>query len=86
MLKSYVCFDLETTGLSPLQCEIIEIAADLVCQGEIQKRFHTYVKPNTLIPTRITELTGITDEMVKDYVAGMTDRYSIMMYEKLFEK
>ena len=27
-----------------------------------------------------------TDEMVKDYVAGMTDRYSIMMYEKLFEK
>ncbi len=61
-----VVFDLETTGLSPRNCEIIEIAAVIVSGGQMGRRFHTYVKPSAPVPYEITQLTGITDDMVAD--------------------
>ena len=61
-----IVFDLETTGLKPTECEIIEIAAVLVKGGEIAERFHTHVKPKAPIPGEITSLTGISNEMVQD--------------------
>ena len=60
-----VVFDLETTGLSPRNCEIIEIAAVIVSGGQMGERFHTYVKPSAPVPYEITQLTGITDDMVE---------------------
>lgn len=59
-----VVFDLETTGLDPSNCEIIEIAAAIVQNGEVKERYHTYVKPSVSIPYKITELTGITNQTV----------------------
>ena len=59
-----VVFDLETTGLSPRNCEIIEIAAIVVKDGEEKETFHTYVSPTSPVPYEITKLTGIRDEMV----------------------
>ena len=61
-----VVFDLETTGLSAVGCEIIEIAALLVSGGRIRHRFHTYVRPSRPSPQKISELTGIMDVTVKD--------------------
>ena len=61
-----VVFDTETTGLSAVNCEIIEIAAFLVSGGEIRDSFHCYVKPTQPIPPRITELTGISNDTVRD--------------------
>ena len=61
-----VVFDLETTGLNPAVCEIIEIAAVKVKNGEITDSFHTYVKPVSSIPYEITQLTGIENDTVKD--------------------
>lgn len=61
-----IVFDLETTGLKPSECEIIEVAAVLVQGGEIRERFHTHVKPCGVISAEITSLTGITNEMVQD--------------------
>ena len=61
-----VVFDIETTGLNPSQDSIIEIGAVRVAQGEIIDRFSSFVHPHAAISPRITELTGITDEMVKD--------------------
>ncbi|MBR4955665.1 MAG: PHP domain-containing protein, partial [Clostridia bacterium] len=55
-----IVFDLETTGLDPKKCEIIEIAAAKLVNGEITDRYHQYVKPNELVPFEITKLTGIT--------------------------
>ncbi len=61
-----VVFDLETTGLNAYSCEIIEIAASIVADGKVKDKYHSYVKPLNPIPQKITDLTGITDEKVKD--------------------
>jgi len=61
-----VVFDIETTGLTPVDCEIIEIGAVVLKGSEIKEEYSTFVKPTHLIPTNIQQLTGITDEMVQD--------------------
>lgn len=59
-----IVFDIETTGLSPLECKIIEIGAVKVRNGEIVDVFDTYVDPECPIPDNITALTSIDDSMV----------------------
>ena len=66
MLKSYLAFDVETTGLSPESDEIIEIGALKVQDGKVCDRFITFVKPSEPVSERITEITGITNEMLQD--------------------
>ena len=62
----YVVFDIETTGLSVLNHKIIEIAAVRMKEGKEIDRFTTFVNPHEKIPYQITQLTSITDEMVRD--------------------
>ena len=62
----FVVFDIETTGLSPLNCKITEIGAVLLRNGEIVEKYNTFVNPGVHIPENITALTSITDEMVAD--------------------
>lgn len=64
--NSFVVFDIETTGLSPAQDEITEIGAVRVEDGKIIDRFHSLINPGVPIPEKIVELTGITDDMVKN--------------------
>lgn len=64
MLRSYIAFDIETTGLSPNENEIIEIGALKVREGKVQDRFMEFIKPKFPIPENITRLTGITNDMV----------------------
>lgn len=63
---TYVVFDLETTGFSPLNNKIIEIGAVKVVGGKITDRFSTFVNPEVPIPFKIEELTSIRDDMVLD--------------------
>lgn len=62
---TYVVVDIETTGLSPMSCEIIEIGAIKVLRNEIIERFQVLLKPSAPISSFITKLTGITNEMVE---------------------
>lgn len=64
MERSYVVFDLETTGLKPESAEIIEIGAVRIEGGRITERFQSFVNDGTIVPTHITELTGITTDML----------------------
>lgn len=63
---SFVVFDIETTGFSPVENNIIEIGAVKIENGEITDRFSTFVNPKEPIPYRIEKLTGINDSMVVD--------------------
>jgi len=64
--QTFVVFDIETTGLSPMKDEIIEIGAVKIEKGLITAQFSTFINPGFPIPYRITNLTGINDNMVKD--------------------
>ena len=64
--QEFVVFDLETTGLSRFADKITEIGAVRVVNGEITEIFNELVNPEKLIPDKVIELTGITNEMVMD--------------------
>lgn len=63
--SSFVVFDIETTGLDSLSNEIIEIGALKVSEGKVVDTFDHLIKPTTPINDFITNLTGITNEMVE---------------------
>lgn len=62
----FVVADIETTGLSPISDELLEIGAVKVQGGEILDTFHVMINPGRPIPPEVMKLTGITDAMVAD--------------------
>jgi CRISPR-associated protein Cas2 len=63
--ETYLVVDVETTGLSPMQHEIIEIGAIKVLEGQVEGEFHALVNIQKSIPPHIRKLTGISDEMLE---------------------
>lgn len=63
---SYVCIDLETTGLDPKRDKIIEIGAVKVEAGQVLAQWESFVNPRRKLEERIVELTGIRDEQLMD--------------------
>ncbi|MBM6968652.1 PolC-type DNA polymerase III [Pseudoramibacter alactolyticus] len=78
--EDYVVIDIETTGMSPKYDEIIELSAINVCNNQIQDHYSSLVQPpayltsdgdspeliTEFVPEFITELTGITNQMLSD--------------------
>ena len=66
MIKDYIAFDLETTGLRVEEDDIIEIGAVKVRNGKVCDRFIEFLKPTKTISSLVTSITGITNEMVSN--------------------
>ena len=64
--EEFVVFDTETTGLYVGNDQMIEIGAVKIKNGEITDRFDELINPNKKLPEKITLLTNITDDMLKD--------------------
>ena len=67
----FVIFDTETTGLDSEYDRLTQIAGLVFSGGRIYSSFDTMVDPERLIPRNITELTGISNDMVE--VAPLED-------------
>lgn len=65
-ISDYVVFDLETTGISWKQDEVVEISAIMVNGHKVVSEFTTLVNPGREIPYQASRVNGITDDMVKD--------------------
>lgn len=63
---TYVVVDVETTGLSPSYDDIIEIGAVKIVGGKISDTFSSLIKPRKAVDSFITELSGITNDMLSD--------------------
>lgn len=63
---NYIALDVETTGFSPDSCELLEIGAWKVENGVTVSAFKELIKPTGYIPTHITAINGITNEMVRN--------------------
>lgn len=63
-ITTFVCFDIETTGLSPDRDRIIEIGALKVIDGKIRETFCEFINPQMKLPPKIISLTGIRDDML----------------------
>lgn len=63
---NFVALDLETTGLRNRRDEIIEVAAVRISNYQVVDSFVSLVKPQKEIPYYIAEITGITNEMVRN--------------------
>lgn len=64
--SNYTIVDIETTGLSPMKNEIIELSAVKVRNDVVVDKFSSLVKPKGTINSFITGLTGISNEMVQN--------------------
>ena len=63
---TYVVFDVETTGLSAIYNDLIQVAASKMYKGNIIAEFDEFIDPGHPLSAFTTELTGITDEHVKN--------------------
>lgn len=60
----FVAVNIESSAVRPSEGEIIEIGAVIVKNGEVRDHFHTYIKSKEPLKLWISELTGVTDEML----------------------
>lgn len=63
-IENYVVYDLETTGLSSIHDEVIEVAAVKVRKGKVVDGFNELVNPGRSIPYAASRVNHITDAMV----------------------
>ncbi|KXT72327.1 DNA polymerase III polC-type [Streptococcus sp. DD10] len=62
----YIVFDIETTGLDKKECDIIQISAMKIVNGDKIEEFNHFIKPRRPLSDFTTELTGISNEDVQN--------------------
>ena len=65
-LSKFIAIDLETSGLNPKEDKIIEISACKFDNGKLTSSWTRLINPNIKLSHTVTQITGITDEMLQD--------------------
>lgn len=79
-LNDICVFDFETTGLDHVNDRVIEMAAIRVINGTVVATFSAFLQFDGVIPTKITEITGITSDML---VGGMDEKLAFTMLRRI---
>lgn len=66
LVSDYVIYDLETTGISTRNDDVVEISAVKVKSGSVVEEFSSLVNPQRPIPFAASQVNGITDDMVRE--------------------
>ena len=66
LTKPLIVFDLETTGLDLVKDKIIQISYIKVYPDGKEERRNLFINPERSIPAEVSQLTGISDDDVKD--------------------
>ena len=83
-LDNFIVLDLETTGLDPVNDNIIEVGAIRFRNGEEEEKFEQLVNPEMPIPDFITKLTGIKNDDVASFrVTNVTYRNMTKWYVEI---
>lgn len=64
--NTFVVYDLETTGINPEVCKIIDIGAFKIVNGKIVEKFCTFVNPQCEIPEEASKVNRITNQLVEN--------------------
>lgn len=93
--REWVFLDIETTGLSAENDEIIEIAAIVANEVEVKSTWSVLIKTEVTIPDIVTDLTGITSEMLSNgnmdissalkHLAEIIKDRTVVCYNKKFD-
>lgn len=84
--QAYVVVDIETTGSWASGDRITEIGAVKIRNHEVVEEWHSLINPQRAIPAKIVQLTGITNEMVRDapLFAEIADSFMDFMADGIF--
>jgi DNA polymerase-3 subunit epsilon/ATP-dependent DNA helicase DinG len=72
-MRTLVSLDIETTGLDPERDAILEIGIVVFRGDEVLEEWSSLIDPGRPIPNKITELTGITEDMVQDHGRSLSE-------------
>ena len=84
--QTFVVVDIETTGGKKEGHRITEIGAVKIRGGEVIDRYQTLLNPQRHIPSMITRLTGISDDMVADapLFSDIADEFELFSKDAIF--
>jgi DNA polymerase III subunit epsilon len=84
--QDYVVVDVETTGGWASRDRITEIGAVKIRNHQVVDEWHSLVNPQRGIPAKITQITGITNEMVRvaPIFASVADSFMQFMGDGIF--
>jgi DNA polymerase III subunit epsilon len=84
--QDYVVVDVETTGSWSSGDRITEIGAVKIRNHQVVDEWHSLVNPQRAIPSKITQITGITNEMVRDapVFSELADSFMRFMGDGIF--
>lgn len=84
--RKFVFFDLETTGLSPVEDRVIQFACHILEEEKFTDSVDIYINPGIELSPKIEELTGITNDFLRNNSKVLTEETAFEIIRKVIEE